>query len=704
MRASTNPPEQQLEELRRLLLRKEREDLAHLRERLADQQLRAREVGSVLPQAVKMSRAHGEELTRALQPAVESSVRESINTNPKIFVDALHPILGPMVRRSIAESLRRLLQSLNQTLAHTFSWQGLKWRFEAWRTGKSFAEVVMLRSLVYRVEQLFLIHRETSLSLLHISSDPTATQDSDMVASMLSAIQDFAHDSFKTGEDSALEEFRIGELQVWIAPGRHAYLAAVIRGTPPRELRTTLEETIESVHIMEGTALAKFSGDAAPFESLRPELEACLRSQYEKRKAETGPKTHAWLLLVLLATFILFVLSFAVRSHLRWRGFVHRLNAEPGIVVTSAEKHLLGASRVTGLRDPLAADPATIAKESDLNPSHIDFNWKDYLALDAVSVQRRFAQRFGMPKGPQFSVDRGGVVNISGQAPFEWIERVRREAKQIPGVASVEERDLKITYDPALTLQRFTSAFPLPNTVKAVVANGTLTLAGSAPYEWIAPMREGATKIPGINAISGDDLVVEFDPKLVLQRFQDRFGLPDTVNATVQSGRMTLAGEAPHAWLDRVRRGATEVPGIRALDDLKVEDTDQRTFQQSKSVIESAYVYFLTNKDNFATEGFAALSRLPDEIRRCFTAAQRMGVNTSLEIRGYADAIGAEGANVDLSRRRAEAVRNFLISCGLDGGMMKSLGLGAPPPPKPGEKPLAEQSDRRVALRIVIQP
>ncbi|MGZ5003775.1 MAG: OmpA family protein, partial [Chthoniobacterales bacterium] len=298
----------------------------------------------------------------------------------------------------------------------------------------------------------------------------------------------------------------------------------------------------------------------------------------------------------------------------------------------------------------------------------------------------------------------GGVVNISGQAPFEWIERVRREARQIPGVASVEERDLKITYDPALTLQHFTSAFPLPNTVKAVVANGTLTLAGSAPYEWIAPMREGATKIPGINAISGDDLVVEFDPKLVLQRFQDRFGLPDTVNATVQSGRMTLAGEAPHAWLDRVRRGATEVPGIRALDDLKVEDTDQRTFQQSKSVIESAYVYFLTNKDNFATEGFAALSRLPDEIRRCFTAAQRMGVNTSLEIRGYADAIGAEGANVDLSRRRAEAVRNFLISCGLDGGMMKSLGLGAPPPPKPGEKPLAEQSDRRVALRIVIQP
>ena len=49
----------------------------------------------------------------------------------------------------------------------------------------------MLRSLVYRVEQLFLIHRKTSLSLLHVALDPAIAKDSDMVAGMLSAIQDF---------------------------------------------------------------------------------------------------------------------------------------------------------------------------------------------------------------------------------------------------------------------------------------------------------------------------------------------------------------------------------------------------------------------------------------------------------------------------------------------------------------------------------
>lgn len=191
-----------------------------------------------------MSRARGDELAGALRPAVEDSVREWIEKRPETFVDALHPIIGPIVRRSLAESMRRLLQSLNQSLEHTFSWRGLKWRFEALRTGKSFAEVVMLRSLVYRVEQIFLIYRETSLALLHVAADPALSRDSDMVAGMLSAIQDFARDSFQTGDDSTLDEFRIGELQVWIASGRSAYLAAVVRGNPSRELRTTLEEAI----------------------------------------------------------------------------------------------------------------------------------------------------------------------------------------------------------------------------------------------------------------------------------------------------------------------------------------------------------------------------------------------------------------------------------------------------------------------------
>ena len=496
MRRSPIEPTDELQELRRLLLSREQRELSELRERLGDKQLRAREVAGVLPHAVKLSRGRSDELSRALQPAVEGSVRESIATNPHIFVDALHPILGPMVRRSIAESLRRLVQSLNQTLEHTFSWQGLKWRWEAWRTGKSFAEVVMLRSLVYRVEQIFLIHRETSLSLLHVAVDASATQDSDMVAGMLSAIQDFARDSFKTGADAALEEFRIGEMQVWIAPGRHAYLAAVIRGNPPRELRTTLEDAIDGVHILQGAALANFKGDASVFEGLRPELEACLRAQYQKTKSVHGRPTRVWLVFGGLAAFLLAAGFVAFRHGQRWKDFVRRLQAEPGIAVTSAEHHWLGSSVIAGLRDPLASDGLAAAKEANVNPARTRFEWKEYLALDPVSVRRRFAQRFGLPKGAEVTVEGSSAI-ISGPAPYEWIEPIRRDGTQVPGIAAVVERGVTLTYDPVLALQRFQAAFPLPPTVKAEVADGTLKLAGTAPYEWVAPVREGATRLPG---------------------------------------------------------------------------------------------------------------------------------------------------------------------------------------------------------------
>ena len=110
---------------------------------------------------------------------------------------------------------------------------------------------------------------------------------------------------------------------------------------------------------------------------------------------------------------------------------------------------------------------------------------------------------------------------------------------------------------------------------------------------------------------------------------------------------------------------ALKVPGIKSVDDSKAVNLDERTFQRSKSVIENAFVYFLTNKDDIATEGFAALSRLPDEIRRCETAAKRIGLNVTLEILGYADAVGDEAKNVDLSQRRAHKVADFLVCAAL---------------------------------------
>ena len=109
-------------------------------------------------------------LAKALQPTFEETLRASIKKDPRPFVDAVTPVMGTAIRKAIAEALGAMMQSLNRTLDNSVSVRSLQWRLEAARTGKPFAEIVLLHTLEYRVEQVFLIHRETGLLLQHAVS------------------------------------------------------------------------------------------------------------------------------------------------------------------------------------------------------------------------------------------------------------------------------------------------------------------------------------------------------------------------------------------------------------------------------------------------------------------------------------------------------------------------------------------------------
>jgi OOP family OmpA-OmpF porin len=618
-------PVDEIEEIRELLLGREREELRALREQIDKQEQHSDDVAAILPEAIKISGSHGDQLSRALLPVVERSIQESINKRPEILVDILHPVLGPILRRSIVERVRRLFKSLTSPFDQTFSWQGVKWRFEALRTGKSFAEIMMLRTLVYRVEQVFLIHRATGMSLLHVTAGPDISEEPGMIARMLNAIHHFAVNSFKVSEGSSMVEFRFRQMQVWIAIEHDAYLAATIRGIPSGEVRSTLKTTIENIHVLKGSALARFPGETANFESLRPELESCLLSQYGGKRPTTRA-AFGWAFLVVgVATAILGIVHVAL-SELHWKNFLFRLNAQPGLVVTEARKGWLSRSSVSGLRDPSATDPDTIAREEKLDPSAIRFQWKTYLALDPASVMERFKRRFDIPQGTSATIN-DGVLSVSGTASYEWLERVRREAPSVPGVTSVADRDVEITYDP------------------------------------------------------GD----------VLRRFQEEFSVPGTVHQLLTRNVLTLSGEAPHRWLTRVRSEATRMPGITSVDERYVVDLDQRTFKQSGSIIDNAFVPFLQNNNDVAAEGFVVLARLPDQFNRLAYAAKQIGGNILIEILGYPDNPAGESNDAGLGQQRADKVRDFLVLCGVDSVEVKPIGMRAPLEPnteKPGPKQL----------------
>lgn len=430
-----------LDRLRQLLLQRDRDRLAALATRLDDPALRAAETASVLPEAVRLSVAGGPGLSATIAPVVEEAIHASVRRDPARLVDAIFPVIGPAIRRAIAATLREMVQSLNDLLESSVSWRGLMWRLEARRTGKPFAEVALLHTLVYQVEQVFLVHAETGLLLQHVEAASARSADPRVVSGMLTAIQDFVNESFNArGHAGTLDTMSVGDLTVWIEPGPRAYLAAVVRGHAPASLRPSLQDALARVHATHARQLDRFQGDAAPFAACRPLLEPCLQSKAVDRRARGASLRFAVVLTVVVAAFGYWAFQ-AWRASRQWNGYLEQLRAEPGIVVLAADRGW-GRPAVSGLRDPLAADPAVLQAAAGYGAGEITSRWEPYQAADPPFVLARAATLLTPPATAVLTF-AGGALTLSGTAPRAWIAGRLPLAPFVPGVTAVHSDGLR---------------------------------------------------------------------------------------------------------------------------------------------------------------------------------------------------------------------------------------------------------------------
>ncbi|MCB1023701.1 MAG: hypothetical protein KDB79_04895 [Acidobacteria bacterium] len=389
-------------------------------------------VAEVLPDAVNQTATKDGRLAQATLPIVEENIRQSVARDPKVLAEALFPAIGPAIRKAIAQALSSMVQSFNQTLEYSISPKGLGWRLEAFRTGKSFGEVVMLKTLLYRVEQVFLIHKETGLLIQHIAANPTDIQDADMVSAMLTAIQDFVQDSFKTTEGATLDSLKVKELSVWIEHSSDAVIAAVIRGTPPLSLNETFVEAIEEIQFRFDAELSDFEGRPEVFEETRPILQKCLQFQLEERSSGKGRFTPTNIAAGLLCALVLVLGIYFGWEYWRWNRFVGKLKQQPGIVVAESDFGIFRHS-ISGLRDPLAIDPAKVQTESNYDENDIEGNWKLYNDADPYFVLQRAGKLLDPPEGIRLSL-KNGVLSAEGSGPQEWFAGAAKLAPALVGV------------------------------------------------------------------------------------------------------------------------------------------------------------------------------------------------------------------------------------------------------------------------------
>ncbi len=446
--AETPDPKAELAELRRLLIEPEQTKIDNILERLNNPRVRAREMSRTLPEAIRIRTGQDDAITDTLGPTIVSAFHNSIKKDPRPVAEAISPLMGPAIRRAISSALNGLIQSFDQTIKYSFSWKGLQWRLEALRSGQSFAQVVLYHTMLYRVEQVFLIHKHSGLLLQHVASTSVETRDADIVSGMLTAIQDaiksFANDSFGTVGNETVEKLDLGDREVWIEPGPQAVLAIVLSGHASESLREEyFAPAIESIHAEMGETLQRFDGNTEPFEIVRHHLESCLQTRY---RVETDPAkyripVYIWLLCGLIIAALATWAFFTWRAGSRWQGYLDRLKSEPGIVITDTGRSA-GKRYVAGLRDPLAADPDAILKsETQIDPKTVAGRWVPYQALDSKFTLERARRALDPPQGVTLTLENGRL-KASGYAPPQWIEDASKFARALPGIEAFDSREL----------------------------------------------------------------------------------------------------------------------------------------------------------------------------------------------------------------------------------------------------------------------
>jgi hypothetical protein len=380
-------------------------------------------------------------LARALSESTTESLEVAVRRKPDTVVHAVFPVIGPAIRRALVEALRHMASDLDQALTDTLSLKVLRWRFEAWRTGVPYAQVVLRHRLHYRVEHLFLIQHQSGLLLDYLSAPGVQEIDADAVAGMLTAIAQFVHDSVRAEGAARLGSASVGEYRLLVSDGPDARLAALVRGVPPSALSTRMDELSEELQARHGSRLTASPDGTGGL--LEPNLLIDLHQTRAFEDERTTPHRR-WVFLALLA-IVVGGMAYRVWTGWHWSQQVEAVRAElarwPGFVLLQAQSPRRGELVVDGLYDPAGGDPSAhggIDGHAWGETMHILWSLRPYMSLEPALVARRAARLLALDPGLIQGPDASGVLHLVGTVPFAEWHRLRTTDRAIPGVERVD--------------------------------------------------------------------------------------------------------------------------------------------------------------------------------------------------------------------------------------------------------------------------
>lgn len=378
-------------------------------------------VAKVLSEAIRERAKNDTSITTVLAPLLDAAIDESIKMYPNRIINVIFPVMGPAIRKAVAAALSEMVHSLNDILSQSLSLRAVSWRIQAWRAGKSYGEFVLLKTLKYRVDQVFLIHRKTGLLLHDVSPPMISKQDPELVSAMLTAINDFVADSFNRPDGVVIESVRLDEFTMYVISGPLAFLAAAIRGSPPPKVNEQLTDALEQIHGCYRQELENFSGDKDTMAMVEPILKKCLLQQVKREPGRRPWLVYALITLLIAATLI--PLYGSIRKEQHREHILSFLSAQNGYLVV--DQNAQGKQlNISLLRSESSPNPDSVLRQLDRSPWKININDR-IVPMDEGEYLLPFL-RFALSLGDQVMLQiKDSTLIVSGSLSAEQYQRIQ---------------------------------------------------------------------------------------------------------------------------------------------------------------------------------------------------------------------------------------------------------------------------------------
>ena len=328
--------------------------IGELQARLENPDVRSKDCSQILGAAIKQLHSDNRNLSRELEPEILEGMEQGFRSQPDRMADALYPILGPAVRKLVASLFQRPQAELGKP---------------------------------YQVEQLFLIHKETSIILSEAFLYEETQRDADLVSGMLEAIRSFVKDAFALHEFDGMNSIELGDLKVWVEWGPQAVLAIVIRGFPEDSLREDYAEILRQIHVDFSEELESFDGDNEPFKRL--ELGLGQPDETHELGAEKNDSIVTFPRIAYVVVLgAMMMIAGTVSDTRAWNKLIRTLSNEPGIVVVDAHNGWR-QSQITLLHDPLARPVDKIISRSGIDVGQLRIKTHAFQSQDPSIAFRR---------------------------------------------------------------------------------------------------------------------------------------------------------------------------------------------------------------------------------------------------------------------------------------------------------------------------